>query len=471
MKKLSALVLTAFLVIFSSGFTAGYNPKSYSTDRIIETIRLLSSKNFNGRVAGTPDGIKTEEYIEARFKEIGLKPAGDNNTFFQQFSGIYGNPSGEYILEVQEHGKVIKAYKYGEDYKSLTNISHKGEVTASGAEVSVNDNSRSNGEIALVDTYDISRIIKLCELGYKGIIAQSSTPISRRKGQSGVEGTNPALKVPRVSVSKDVYTELADYCKRGCKIHLKSSYEVRKFTARNVIGLLKSRTPYNKYVIVSAHMDHLGPDPDGAYFPGALDNASGTACMIETARAIASQNIKPDVNVVFIAFSGEEEMLFGSKYYVQNPKFPLKDTKVINLDMIGAKSQIPLTIMEGSSVQRSSNEMGIADEFKNTANGMGITYDIGNGDGSDHSPFSKAGVPAVTLIDYEKEIYHVPEDNIDNIGEPNLKRAMDIIMAVLGQEIYKNSESENNTYMWIYIPAGALILAGAGILVSGKKRK
>ena len=99
-------------------------------------------------------------------------------------------------------------------------------------------------------------------------------------------------------------------------------------------------------------MDHLGPDPDGAYFPGALDNASGTASIIEIARSLKNKAGEIGVNVVFIAFSGEEEMLYGSRYYASNPRFPLNNTRVINIDMIGANKVMPVSILTSGSGKR-----------------------------------------------------------------------------------------------------------------------
>lgn len=472
-KKIAALGLILTFIVLLCGFTPDGITKGYNTERIIGTIKLLSSKEFNGRMAGTPEGKDTEEYIEARFKEMGLKPAGEKGTYFQPFTGVSGNPAGEYVLEVLDGDKIIKTYEYGADYKNLTNMEHKGEVTAKGVEVPEGSTStlKADGQIALLKTLDANDIKEYYDAGYRGIILLSRTGITRKKGQSGVKDTSPVSSMPRVSVSQVTYNELAGYCGKGYKIHMKSAYEVKNFTARNVLGILKSRKPSDSYLIVSAHMDHLGPDPDGVFFPGALDNASGTACMLEVARVLVSQKKKPDVNVVFIAFSGEEEMLFGSRHYVQNPIFPLEDTRVINLDMVGAKSGIPLTIMRDGSGHRGNYETDLVDEFEDKAKYYGAQYEILTGSGSDHSPFGHAGVPAVTLIDYEKNIYHVPEDTIDNIGIDNLKRAMDIIMAAIGDEIYKESPETSAQYVWLYISGGAVILAAGATIYMMKRRQ
>ena len=119
-------------------------------------------------------------------------------------------------------------------------------------------------------------------------------------------------------------------------------------TGRNVIGVLPGRDPKlrNEIVIVGAHYDHLGlgkfgsldPDSTGAVHNGADDNASGIAALFRIADTLAV--MPPARTVVFIAFSGEEEGVLGSTWYVQHPVFPMASvTAMINLDMVGPAAE------------------------------------------------------------------------------------------------------------------------------------
>lgn len=476
-KKYVILLLCSVFVLASCSKPSVFNLKSADAGRIMKTIEYLSSKDFNGRMAGTSFGIKTEEYIASKFKEAGLKPGGTDGTYFQRFSGTSGNPSGEYILEVVNDGKIIKKYKYASDYKYFMPFPNSGEITSKGVELNIGSGTipgAGEGKIAIL-TSDSSLIQDprfydtLYNSGYKGLIVLKDTASSRIKGQRGVNYYGSGIKLPRVCATSAVCSELLKFSKAGYEIHLKSEFEVKNYSARNVIGILKSCTPSSKYLIVSAHMDHLGPDPDNVYFPGALDNASGTSTVIEIARALASRPVKPDINIIFIAFSGEEEMLDGSRFYVAHPIYPLQSTRVINIDMIGSRSNLPVTILTSGAGKRNFNDVDIKEEVESLAGRLRYPYEELNDGSSDHAPFAQAGVPAVTIIDFEKTVYHVPEDDINNIGEDNLKRDVTLAMNTIGAEAYSKGKDTRN--VGVYSAACAVIFVSVVVLIYKKKKQ
>jgi Zn-dependent M28 family amino/carboxypeptidase len=130
--------------------------------------------------------------------------------------------------------------------------------------------------------------------------------------------------------------------------------------ARNVLGLLPGFDPDHKdeIVVVGAHYDHVGTDPDGAVYNGANDNAAGVAAMLEIARLWQVQGFRPARSVLFAAWDDHEQGLHGSRYYAQHPSFPLVQTvAVLNLDVIGvARVHWPTNSgpVPGSTVSRSS---------------------------------------------------------------------------------------------------------------------
>jgi len=208
-------------------------------------------------------------------------------------------------------------------------------------------------------------------------------------------------------------------------------------TLRNVIGYIPGTTPEysDQAVIVCAHYDHLGmgwPDVragnEGKLHPGADDNASGVAVMIELAK-ILKENATPKRPVVFIALCSEEYDLRGSRYYVENmKKFPVKKTiGVLNLDTVGRLGQNKILILNNAS----------ADEWKHIA--MGISYVTGiehelvkqDLDASDQVSFIDAGVPAVQIFAGAHGDYHTPEDTPDKIDAQGMvKIAMFVKEAV-----------------------------------------
>jgi hypothetical protein len=443
-KILCAVALVIIIPLTSCIVANTYNPKAYDVDNILKTIVEITSEEFNGRGAGTPGGKKTEEYFAVKFREIGLKPGGDNDTYFQAFTGVKGDTVGPYLLEVVDGDKVIKTYTYGTDYKLLARYPCSGEVTASGkvVEEASADMPKASGEIALLKNYPYPNstnpqpLIDLYNAGYSGVISLGGDTINRMKGQSGYYGSSDIPVFPRVSVSNSVFDELIYYSDKGLKIHFAANFVVSEYRANNVIGVLEAAKPTEECLIVSAHMDHVSPDPDGVFFPGALDNASGTSIMLEIARALMSQNVKPDMNIVFIAFNGEEMWHQGSTHYVTSPLYPLEKTMNLNLDMLGARKEMPMYIAVSSQSKEDEKTNKLIEEIQAIAQNLKYDIAILVDDSADHSEFAHAGVPAVTLIDAEADVFHVPEDTIDNIGVENLTRGVEVAMHLIGKIAY-----------------------------------
>jgi Zn-dependent M28 family amino/carboxypeptidase len=184
----------------------------------------------------------------------------------------------------------------------------------------------------------------------------------------------------------------------------------------------------NQYVILSAHYDHLGRNRKGALFPGANDNASGTASMVEIADAMAARTERPKRSVLFIAFYGEEKGLVGSNYYVTHPLVPLKDTVAeINLEQLGriddrAGRKTDTFGMTGTAYSNVSKMIEGAVERE----GVKI-YHRPDEDAffnrSDNYPFASKGVVDTTLVvAFDYSDYHQPTDTADKIDYDNLAK-------------------------------------------------
>jgi len=218
------------------------------------------------------------------------------------------------------------------------------------------------------------------------------------------------------------------------KATLDTSIDARTetITSYNVVGLLPGTTRPDETVIYTAHHDHIGvgkPDVNGdAIFNGAVDNATGIAHLIEQGRAFAGRP-RTQRSVVFLAVGAEEKGLLGTEYYVANPLYPLaKTVAVLNTDSMGVYGPARNFSMSGSA------RLGLLDmlieegrkqkrQFSPDSNpGAGLFYR------SDHFPFAKAGVPAISFkpgndlvnggvargnalsADYTAKRYHQPDD-------------------------------------------------------------
>lgn len=206
----------------------------------------------------------------------------------------------------------------------------------------------------------------------------------------------------------------------------------KKADAYNVIGILPGKDPVlkNEAIIVGAHYDHLGRGGSESLavnsteiHHGADDNASGTSAIIEIARRFAASKDNKRT-IIFMAFSGEEEGLIGSKFYINNPVFPLENTvAMINLDMVGRLREDKLSVggigtaEEWNQLVKRRNEI-----YFDNDNGYGIgrkfnlqLSDDGFGP-SDHSSFYGKKIPVLFFFTGSHEDYHKPSDTADKIN-------------------------------------------------------
>ena len=252
----------------------------------------------------------------------------------------------------------------------------------------------------------------------------------------------------------------------------------REVPAYNVVGILDGSDPTlkNETIVIGAHYDHLGRGGEGSLAPrsgeihhGADDNASGVAGVLELAHVFTTQRPKPKRTIVFVAFSGEEEGLLGSSYYVNHPLAPLANTvAMINMDMIGRMKDRKLIIGgigtakewrdivgSGNSLQgmtvTATNRTGNDTSSGTTpfgipvvvsANGRPIvsmdstkTFDLTlNEDGygpSDHSSFYSKQIPVLFFWTGTHEDYHKPSDTSDKINYDAEARVLSLVARVV----------------------------------------
>lgn len=195
-------------------------------------------------------------------------------------------------------------------------------------------------------------------------------------------------------------------------VRLNNSF-VPAYNTQNVIGFVKGKKHPDRYIAYTAHYDHLGMMGNKAYFPGANDNGSGTAMLIDLARHYALPENRPDYSLVFMAFSGEEAGLKGSTYYAENPLFPLESIQLlINLDMVGSGSE-GIAIVNGKAYKELFDEMVAINEKNNY---LLEIKDRGETCNSDHCPFYQKGVKSVFIYTRGKEHmeYHTVNDVDDH---------------------------------------------------------
>jgi hypothetical protein len=207
-------------------------------------------------------------------------------------------------------------------------------------------------------------------------------------------------------------------------------------TAHNVAGYLPGST--DEYIVIGAHYDHLGlgeqfsmaPSLAGTIHPGADDNASGTAGVIELARWFAAQP-KQKRGILFLTFAGEELGLLGSSYYVNHPELPLgQDVAMINMDMIGRVRDGKLFIGgvgTGSTLRKFLEEA--APKYK-----LHIDYSEAGYGSSDHTSFTTKQVPVLFFFSGLHADYHKPSDTWDKIDAPDAATVLQLV-AEVGEDL------------------------------------
>ena len=250
----------------------------------------------------------------------------------------------------------------------------------------------------------------------------------------------------------------------GLKLSISTDVVRHPVPAYNVAGILDGSDPVlkNEVIVIGAHYDHLGRGGEGSLAPregeihhGADDNASGVAGVLELARIFSSQYPRPRRTLVFIAFSGEEEGLIGSSFYVNNPILPLARTvAMINMDMVGRLKNNNLIVggvgtaqewrsaieagnlMQGTTITAGTPTKETTDTSRGTQGGVPLVVSANgrtivssdatknfvltlNEDGygpSDHSSFYAKQLPVLFFWTGTHDDYHKPTDTADKIN-------------------------------------------------------
>jgi hypothetical protein len=377
---------------------------SISSEEIAGWMAEICSPKYNGRLAGTPEYLAAAEWMAEKFMEWGIKPAGDNGSYFQWFDHPYTvvNEVGSLQLHIpQKDGSVIKkSYTAPADFYPGMN-SGNGEVTAevvwagygtTAPELNYDDykNVDVKGKIVMMNRDvpfkevrdpEYAKWVKYCYHQYKAenaakhgaigmlyIDGNSANPNISYIENMVVTGIGPEpLADIFAGLGKDNKTLLdqVDKTFKPTSFATGKTVTMKANTTRhpegrtcNVAGMIEGSDPKLKdeVIIIGGHLDAVG-NAGGLLVAGGLDNASGVIDIMAAAKALAASGIKLRRTVLFLLIGGEEVGLLGSKYYTENPIFPKEKTVTyINLDMVGNGT--------GLAVSASETCKGLTEYFK-----------------------------------------------------------------------------------------------------------
>jgi Zn-dependent M28 family amino/carboxypeptidase len=252
-------------------------------------------------------------------------------------------------------------------------------------------------------------------------------------------------KVEDLKKKIDDTTQPASLELPGTRLTIATTSKTSLVRCRNVLAYVEGADPALKdeVVVIGAHLDHLGKRDDYV-FNGADDNGSGSVGVLNLARAFITNPEKPKRTVLFCLWTGEEEGLLGSRYYVQNPAFPINKTVAyLNMDMISrpyderslGRMARMFNVSTGDEIFKKlrlasflpvsfSAGAGLADVLKNANEFAGFdlylresgeTMDRAAG-GSDHASFASAKVPWIFCITSIHDDYHQTSDSVDKVS-------------------------------------------------------
>jgi hypothetical protein len=202
-------------------------------------------------------------------------------------------------------------------------------------------------------------------------------------------------------------------------IYIKTSVITTQVAVKNIIGIIEGNNP-EQVIVLGAHYDHMGMN-NGYIWNGADDNGSGTVGVMTLAKAIIETGKKPEKTIVIALWTAEEEGLLGSRYYVQNLKYPLKNLRLnVNFDMISRyisdnePKKVTMTYTSSfpgfkdmTTVNLKKYGIDLLVDYQPSADPPG---------GTDHRSFVAVGVPIMRFKPGHREEYHKPGDNLSTVN-------------------------------------------------------
>lgn len=388
-------------------------------------VGYLADDRLEGRRTGTQGEKLAADYISKQFASIGLLAKGDQGTFLQAFDINDGKQvaAGSFLQINDEAIPLYTGY-----FPFAFSVDGKGEGSTA---VSLHESGQpwflNLTELMLANTsnphFDWMESVKekANDAAKKGatalIVYHTSTKIEEPAFEPKQRGTQPAIPVYYV-MQKTANKFFAD---PTATLRIKFQHQLQTVNRKgmNVVGYIDNNAPTT--VILGAHFDHLGygEDKNSMYtgsapmiHNGADDNASGTAALIELARILKASKLKKN-NYIFVAFSGEELGLYGSKFFVENPTFPIQAANyMINMDMVGRLNDSSKALTLGG--WGTSPVWGQAVDPTKAPFTVKIDS-VGSGP-SDHTSFYRKDIPVLFFFTGVHSDYHRPSDDADRIN-------------------------------------------------------
>lgn len=466
MKKTNFLIILSFLTLFPMRVSA----QQASLDTLLAHIRDLSSSTFEGRLAGTDAYFSAADYVIEALERCGVQPyKGEWAQYFETECNQIENCTFNTYLRSKDSMKVLvlgrdfccsgmsgRGYAdapvvfcgYGVDngaFNEYADVDAKGKIVMvmSGVPRFLPDNVAKRYQ-TIRDKARVAQAHGACAL----VVVNMSLSCSPYEVQGAVySGELPHLPTfPVVQPTRDCGDRLLEgekmnlqevlqrinetqkpqsfHLKKKFEIEVNAKYQPSAMTA-NVIGVYPGVDPKmsGEYVVVGASLDHVGMQGTTCLFPGADNNASGVAALMETARLLQLSEDQPSRSVLFVLFSSGEQQHLGSQIFISNFKPLNKIEAYVDVSSVGCGDSI---IVLGNkrypqlwNVARKVDTMYCTSDmcigFKTMPKGNAATFD-------------HVGIPSINITNYKGSRYvHVPSDIVENIDRRYIVKATQLL--------------------------------------------
>jgi hypothetical protein len=458
------IVLSTLMFSFTVGsLVAAGDPPALSAIRDADLKRdvyALADSHFNGRSAATLDEFKAATWLAEQYRAIGLKPAGDDGTYFQFFTlwrnqlsdrssiSLNGAPLTMWrdvavaqLARVTLDAPIVYLGKAAD--VDLASADVGGRVVAMEANPGEFNPSVSLPTWRYARSQQTKYAAQLLRRGAAAIIF-----VDDEVGEKSWDDSIENFKLGTYALDGDAAAQVtatapvlwlrasAKSALQAGQATLKASLVIDTFPypSVNVVGKVAGTDPRlaSEYVLYSGHTDAHGvrnPIKGDAVYHGADDNASADAALLACARAFVQKPAKR--SVLFVIHGAEERGLHGSRFFAAHPTVPLRDiVAVLNGEMIGRNDPGTATLLGSTPPHKNSDalvEMALA------ANKEGPNFTLDNSwdspahiEGwyfrSDHLPYARLNVPAIMYTTVLHPDYHTPQDSAENIDYAKLKK-------------------------------------------------
>ena len=485
----AALLVGAVFAIRSNTPVQKYSSQAnlFDTGKAMEEIKVLSSPEMKGRESGTGNEKAAAEYIASQMKEIGLLPAGENRTFLQPFKNTQFHLEGMPQLDILDSSgnKVAGQPVYREDFvEYLGTDPDVGESSGVVVGVAINSGIRTADVPALiVRDYELTDKILLVRaadypsmkfVSVAGLLIVNDTPempekkfLFPKSSSLMEQGKRPTMLITPAMADQILAmagSSLAEMNRQASTLPLDKFYKTApggsihmnipgtlenlEETHTNIIGYIpgsgaamgegKGGGLDSQVIVVSAYYDGVGVGPDGTVYPGANDNASGTAAMLEIARALKQGDYAPWKTIVFIAWTAGERGVGLGVEDVLNATGTLgmlTTEAVIEMSGVGSGTGDAVLLDSGSSYrllkifEQSAEKIGTSITTRGRGPHFGNETRAGFG--------GRSALSAYLSWDGSDALAHTPADTFESIDAKKLEKigkTATLVVTILSRE-------------------------------------